>query len=365
MTSSAASTHAGNRSAALTVVGAGGNIGSFLLPHLARDPAVGRITLIDPDEYEEKNIAGQDITAADIGRSKVKVRRERLLDINPELAIIAIADTAQSVPPGRLKADVILSALDSRRARLEVGRIAWCLNTPFLDAGVHTQESLVRIDLYIPSPDAACVECGMSRQAYAALEQVYPCRGAASVAPTNGTSSLGALAASLLAIECSKLLSGRLDTSLAGRQLIIDLKHHTHFVTSFRRNPACRFNHEHWRLISAPSPAMLSIADVLTIADLGRDVHLRAIGHKFVHQVVCSTCGWLRKDLHLTGRSRRRRCSCGDRMSAAGFHMSDTLDCARAATGLSRRLDRLGFIDGDVVAVESETSVRHLQLGGC
>jgi hypothetical protein len=51
-------------------------------------------------------------------------------------------------------------------------------------------------------------------------------------------------------------------------------------------------------------------------------------------------------------------------MSAAGFHMSDTLDCARAATGLSRRLDRLGFVNGDVVAVEHGDDVRHFQLGG-
>ena len=49
------------RSAA--VAGAGGNLGSQLTGHLARMTAFARILVIDPDRYEPKNLAGQDIAA--------------------------------------------------------------------------------------------------------------------------------------------------------------------------------------------------------------------------------------------------------------------------------------------------------------
>jgi hypothetical protein len=52
-------------------------------------------------------------------------------------------------------------------------------------------------------------------------------------------------------------------------------------------------------------------------------------------------------------------------MSAAGFHVSDVLDCARmSAAGLSRRLDRLGFLAGDVAVIEAGDHSRVFQLGG-
>ncbi|HEY7545044.1 MAG TPA: ThiF family adenylyltransferase, partial [Blastocatellia bacterium] len=55
------------------LVGAGGNIGSHLAPHLARMPEVGRVTLIDKDFYESTNLRSQDITARDVGKSKAAV----------------------------------------------------------------------------------------------------------------------------------------------------------------------------------------------------------------------------------------------------------------------------------------------------
>ena len=41
------------RGKSVTVIGAGGNVGSHLTPHLVRTPGVGRVTLVDRDRYDE------------------------------------------------------------------------------------------------------------------------------------------------------------------------------------------------------------------------------------------------------------------------------------------------------------------------
>ena len=61
----------------VVVVGAGGNIGSHLAPHLVRLPGVGRVTLVDRDRYERGNLPFQDMEAGDVGRPKAEVQAER------------------------------------------------------------------------------------------------------------------------------------------------------------------------------------------------------------------------------------------------------------------------------------------------
>ena len=59
------------RGKSVTIVGAGGNIGSHLVPHIARLAGVSQVTLIDPDIYTEANIPSQDIDRRDVGKRKV------------------------------------------------------------------------------------------------------------------------------------------------------------------------------------------------------------------------------------------------------------------------------------------------------
>jgi molybdopterin/thiamine biosynthesis adenylyltransferase len=96
------------------VVAGCGNIGSHLVPHLARAPGVERVVLVDPDVYESKNLASQDIRAADSRRRKVEVQAQRLRQIRPELEVIAVADRLETLPLGHFRHAVLLGALDSR-----------------------------------------------------------------------------------------------------------------------------------------------------------------------------------------------------------------------------------------------------------
>src|ERR1700722_1710438 len=80
----------------LVVAGCGGNIGPQLISLLARMLGIFRLTLVDFDRYEAKNLYSQDITPADLGQTKAKVQSRRVRRINPKLEVIAIVDRLEN-----------------------------------------------------------------------------------------------------------------------------------------------------------------------------------------------------------------------------------------------------------------------------
>ena len=80
----------------------------------------------------------------------------------------------------------------------------------------------------------------------------------------NSPACLGALAAALQAIECQKLIAGQSAAALIGRQVLIEAATHRQFVTVFRRNPKCRFDHATWKISALrQTPQELSIGAIL------------------------------------------------------------------------------------------------------
>lgn len=74
------------QNAHVAVFGIGG-VGGHAVDALARS-GIGEITIVDSDEVAESNINRQLIaTTKTVGRKKVEVMKEHLLDINPELQI--------------------------------------------------------------------------------------------------------------------------------------------------------------------------------------------------------------------------------------------------------------------------------------
>lgn len=358
----------------VVVVGAGGNIGSHLVPHLGRMHGVGRVTLIDRDAYEPSNLRTQAITPGDVGRRKAAVQARRLLRINPALRVAAIKGAVENVPLGLLRADVIVACLDSRRARQYVNQAAWRLGVMWIDAGVEADDLLARVNVYAPGVDNPCLECAWDERDYAALEQTYPCSGPVEQTyPTNAPSSLGALAASLQAIECEKILTGQMGLAAVGRQVLIGAAHHKHFVTAYRRNPECRlYGHETWKIERLRlRPEELTLDGALKLAGrVGADggpKSLRVEGTAFVRELTCPGCGRSRRLLRLRSRlgAAERKCAgCGRTMEAAGRGLLERLDAASLPAGLpARSLRSLGLVRGDVFGVGTKDAESHFEIG--
>ena len=114
------------RKSHVAVVGVGG-VGSWAAEAFARS-GVGRITLIDADEVCVSNTNRQShALATTIGRSKVGVLTERLLSIDPSLAIVPIEAFVSSKTLEPLLAhdyDLVLDACDAFRVKVDM--IAFC-----------------------------------------------------------------------------------------------------------------------------------------------------------------------------------------------------------------------------------------------
>lgn len=357
--------------ALLVVVGAGGLIGSHLVPHIGRMRGVRRVLLIDGDVYEERNLRSQDITRRDVGRPKAMVQARRLRRIAPHLDVVAIRDLLENVPLGLLRTAVLLGCLDSRAARRSLNTIAHRLGAAWVDAGVQADQLLARVNVRLPGPGEPCLECAWDARDYETLEQTYPCAGENTAPPTNAPSGLGALAASLQALETQKLLDGDRERLAVGEQVTISALTHRHYVTRFVLNPMCRFDHEAWKIETLEQcPAQLTVRQAF---ELGRSsasgpLRLRVPLQLFATTLRCMACGQ-RRDFSpwLIGRLRadERACAgCGRGMRPAGTDATEWLREADLAPALlDASLSSLGLLRGDVLSVADDKYTAHFQLG--
>ena len=343
--------------ASIVVVGLG-NIGSQLVDHLGRMSGVARVMLIDRDIYEPSNLRSQRITARDVGKPKAEAQCQILRAINPSLDVCAVEDDVANVPPALMRASVIMACLDSLEARQVVNERAWRLGVPWLDGGVEPAQRLVRVNGYCPSPANPCLECALDETDYANLAVRHPCQSQTGApAPTNGSTSLGALAAALLAVECEKILAGDFERSLVSRQVVLDVAYHRRFVTSFRRNPRCRFDHAGWQLAPLHGLAPThSLADLLAAARRATRgdgaTGLTIEYHPLVQALHCPGCGCGVERAHVLGRVTLRCPRCrGRELIAAGFATGDPIDARSPARVLRRSLRTAGIRPGDVVRV--------------
>lgn len=166
----------GSNPAGTLFVAGCGNIGSNLLPLVARLPNLARVIIADPDRYEEANRVGQAITPWDVGRLKVAVQAENLRRTHPDLELIAYAERLEVLPLGVFLGAVLVSCLDSRDARLQLNRIAWRVGSPWVDAAVDAERRLARMSVFDPGVNRVCGECGYDLMDYAQLEVAVPCQ---------------------------------------------------------------------------------------------------------------------------------------------------------------------------------------------
>jgi molybdopterin/thiamine biosynthesis adenylyltransferase len=335
------------------VVAGLGNTGGPLALHLARMPEIARVTIVDPEFFEAGNLAGQAIDRVDVDRPKAETMAEKLRRIRPAigdsgLEVVALQQRIEDVPRGLLlDCDLLVSCLDSKIGRQHLNEIAWRLGKKWADCGVLASQQLVRVNAYVPGEDAPCLECAWGSDEYAALEQQYICgAGEPKGYSTMATSALGALAASLMAIEIRKLLGGDLAHSLAGRQLVLGAEHHVMQLSTLRRNPWCRFDHRSWRVIEpwiCPPEATTVGAALSTLGSL------QVEGHRFASELLCPGCGYQQKSLRLN-RPLARCPACDRRMVTAGFGSLDRIDSALVGEYADLTLAEIGLRAGDIVS---------------
>jgi molybdopterin/thiamine biosynthesis adenylyltransferase len=211
------------------VIGAGG-LGSPAALYLAASGA-GRITLVDDDEVDLTNLQRQVMhTTARIGQPKVESGREALIQINPDIEVVALRER---VAGERLQAlvadsDVVLDCSDNFATRHAVNRACVQAGVPLVAGAVIRFDGQVSVfDARDPaSPCYACLfpeDSGFEDAACSTMGVFAPLVGV-----------IGAVQAA----EALKLLAG-CGQPLVGRLLMLDGRGMEWTEMRAGRKPAC------------------------------------------------------------------------------------------------------------------------------
>lgn len=209
-------------------VGAGG-LGSPVLAYLAA-AGVGRIGVVDDDTVDETNLQRQTLfETGDIGRSKVAVAAQRLMGMNPQVAVDAFpirfdaGNARELVRPY----DVVVDCTDRFLSRYQIN------DACVLEGKPDVYGSLFRFDGQVSVFNLAGGPC------YRCLFPSSPPRDSVPTCAEGGV--LGALAGIVGALQASETLKVILGIGepLAGRLLLVDALAGSTREIRFERDPAC------------------------------------------------------------------------------------------------------------------------------
>lgn len=359
----------------VTLIGLG-VVGSHAVGLLIRMGLIDRLILVDPDVYDESNLTSQCIEPRDVGRPKVLAQKRRVRAIAPGIDVTAIQSRLEDVPPGRLRADVIVTCLDSAAARIDANEIAGMLGVPLIDTGVRGADLLGRVDVYLPRPKCACFECLLAAHDYQQAEVVHSCeegrdprRSRPTPAPSATSAALGSLVASATVVVLEELLRSRDPGALAGRRILFELRNHRHAVSRLPFNPACRRSpHEPWAIRSFGEHASrLTFTELhAQVGAATSDAAIRIFGTRFVTEVVCVRCGRKRRVVRVErglGGARGWCGACHRPMEVTSLGLVEWLPLAALTSReLDRALESFGLARGDVVTIRSRGTEQHVEL---
>lgn len=124
------------KSKRVIVFGVGG-VGGYVCEALART-GVGEIILVDNDTVSLSNINRQIIALhSTVGRSKVEVMKERILDINPQIKVEAYNTFFTPETSGEFdftSYDYVVDAIDTVKGKIELVVLCNNANTPIISS---------------------------------------------------------------------------------------------------------------------------------------------------------------------------------------------------------------------------------------
>ena len=153
----------------LVVFGTGGSIGFVL--DMARS-GVTNFILVDGDKFEPHNMSNQRVTYSDIGKSKVEVLREQILNINMDAEVTAICDFLDDTVTDedfeeligdqlhKNSKDILVCACtDSFEAQARLAALAMKYETPFMAPQIYAGGVGAEVVFSYPGVTPSCPRC--------------------------------------------------------------------------------------------------------------------------------------------------------------------------------------------------------------
>lgn len=213
--------------ARVLVVGLGG-LGCPAALYLATS-GVGRLLLNDFDRVDETNLPRQILyTPADVGMLKVEAARLRLLELNPAVEVVSLAERLEGAALEEIVAsvDVVLDGTDNFATRFAVNRACVARGVPLVSGAAVRVEG--QIAVFPNRGEGPCYACLYNDED----EWLGDCQGNGVLAPVPG------VIGTLMAEEALKALLGW-ESALKNRLLLWDAKRGDWQSVALKRDPAC------------------------------------------------------------------------------------------------------------------------------
>lgn len=148
----------------IIVVGAGG---SYCLNDAFARSGIGKLTVLDFDSVDEKNITRQGYETKQIGKKKVNALQEHLEQVNSGLEFTGISKNFLEMNEFELneifgKADLFLFLTDSFKAQAFGNKLALKYKKPAVWSGYYEKSRCAEIVFTIPKITPACFRCAVS-----------------------------------------------------------------------------------------------------------------------------------------------------------------------------------------------------------
>ena len=210
--------------ASVLIVGAGG-LGSPSAMYLAA-AGVGRLGLVDFDRVDVTNLHRQILYGTgDVGRLKLDAARERLIDLNPDVAVETheVRLTSENALEILARYDVVLDGTDNFATRYLVNDACTLLGKPNVYGSIFRFDGQASV---FATPDGPCYRCLHAEPPPPHLVPSCAEGGVLGVLP--------GVIGTIQAIEAIKLVTG-IGETLAGRLLLFDALRMTFRVMKLRR----------------------------------------------------------------------------------------------------------------------------------
>jgi molybdopterin-synthase adenylyltransferase len=217
--------------ARVLVIGAGG-LGAPLLQYLAA-AGIGTLGVIDHDRVDLSNLQRQVIhRTADVGVAKVSSARRALLDINPEVAVIAhderlAADNAERIVAGY---DIVADGSDNFATRYLLNDLCYRLRKILVSAAILRFDGQISTYKAWQGAGHPCLRC------------IFPAAPSEDAVPSCAQAGvLGALAGTLGALQATEVVKEILGIgrSLSGRLLMYDALGASFDEMAIAKRPDC------------------------------------------------------------------------------------------------------------------------------
>ncbi|HEU4788122.1 MAG TPA: HesA/MoeB/ThiF family protein [Flavobacterium sp.] len=212
--------------ARVLVIGAGG-LGCPVLQNLA-SAGVGNIGIVDGDVVDETNLHRQLLfTLKDCGNSKAETARKAILELNPEISVIAFSEFFSLQNAARIVEEyqIIVDCTDAIAVRYLINDVSVAKRIPMVYASIHKFEGQISVFNYKNGPSYRCLFPEQE-----SLKAVPNCAdsGVLGILP-NAIGTLQATEVLKIILEIGEILSGKL--------LIYDALHFQTQTINFSKNP--------------------------------------------------------------------------------------------------------------------------------